>query len=146
MLRAGYQCEVLRPSGLRCSATATDVHHIVSRDVAPEGGYVAENGIACCFGCHNRAEQDALDPGGLYGPRRLRAAIGQTPRDLAALLLAISLGRALSREQELFLRGLSARVSSTKAVAYLVATLAADWRDLATSLGSDDWREARGHP
>lgn len=109
----------------------------------PAGGYIASNGIACCFGCHDHAERDALDPGGLYSPARLRAAIGETPRELADLLLALDLGRALTREQKTGLRLLAGDISPTKWVAWSAATIAADWRDLACATGAADWTEQR---
>ena len=35
-----------------------DAHHIVSRDIAKDGGYVLENGITLCPGCHIKAEEN----------------------------------------------------------------------------------------
>jgi hypothetical protein len=35
-----------------------DAHHIVNRDEMPYGGYVRENGIALCTGCHIKAENE----------------------------------------------------------------------------------------
>ncbi len=37
-----------------------DAHHITSRDLMPNGGYVKENGITLCDVCHVQAESDAL--------------------------------------------------------------------------------------
>lgn len=34
-----------------------DAHHITDRSLMPNGGYVVENGISLCEGCHMRAEQ-----------------------------------------------------------------------------------------
>lgn len=33
-----------------------DSHHIVDRHLMPAGGYVKENGISLCPGCHEKAE------------------------------------------------------------------------------------------
>lgn len=56
--RDGYRCVV-------CGATRPlDAHHIVSRDVMPNGGYIKSNGITLCdteHGCHYKAETAAAD-------------------------------------------------------------------------------------
>lgn len=57
--RARYRCE-----GPGCGFTSTperaeaelDAHHITDRNEMPSGGYVAENGIALCPPCHEKAE------------------------------------------------------------------------------------------
>lgn len=36
--------------------TYLDAHHITDRTLMPAGGYVAENGISLCPGCHEKAE------------------------------------------------------------------------------------------
>jgi len=33
-----------------------DAHHITDRNLMPNGGYVKENGISLCPGCHEKAE------------------------------------------------------------------------------------------
>lgn len=33
-----------------------DAHHITDRTLMPNGGYVKENGISLCPGCHEKAE------------------------------------------------------------------------------------------
>ena len=33
-----------------------DAHHITDRNLMPNGGYVAENGISLCPSCHEKAE------------------------------------------------------------------------------------------
>ncbi len=33
-----------------------DAHHISSRDIMPNGGYVSQNGISLCSECHQKAE------------------------------------------------------------------------------------------
>ena len=33
-----------------------DAHHITDRNLVPNGGYVKENGISLCPGCHEKAE------------------------------------------------------------------------------------------
>jgi len=82
--RAQYRCQ-----GPGCSVVATattaeevlDAHHITDRNWLPNGGYVAENGIALCKapgGCHEKAEQyhatGTAYPG--YAPADLYAVIG----------------------------------------------------------------------
>jgi predicted restriction endonuclease len=57
--RAKYRCE-----GPGCSFKSSperavqelDAHHITDRNEMPNGGYVAENGIALCPPCHEKAE------------------------------------------------------------------------------------------
>jgi len=34
-----------------------DVHHIINRNLLPNGGYVKENGISLCSVCHMKAEE-----------------------------------------------------------------------------------------
>jgi len=53
-----------------CVGIAVDAHHIISRDIAPNGGYVEENGVSLCEGCHIRAEA------GEWSAEQLRAMIG----------------------------------------------------------------------
>jgi hypothetical protein len=64
----------------RCTAPATDAHHIESRDTAPDGGYVLSNGIALCEEHHKLAERDQRCPydggDGWYRPAQLRKWIG----------------------------------------------------------------------
>lgn len=63
MKRAGNRCQTVGPTLAeprktgRCVRSAVDPHHIVSRDVAPEGGYTIDNGIAVCAECHIEAER-----------------------------------------------------------------------------------------
>jgi 5-methylcytosine-specific restriction endonuclease McrA len=38
-------------------AIVLDAHHITDRNLMPDGGYVPENGITLCAGCHVLAEQ-----------------------------------------------------------------------------------------
>jgi len=57
--RAGYRCQ-----GPGCGFASApdraeselDAHHITDRNEMPNGGYVAENGIALCAPCHEKAE------------------------------------------------------------------------------------------
>lgn len=57
-----------------------DSHHIVDRNLLPNGGYVPENGIALCSGCHIKAEQfhdtGTSYPG--YSPEELYAKVGSS--------------------------------------------------------------------
>lgn len=51
-----------------------DAHHITDRNLMPHGGYVTENGISLCPGCHHMAEvyhstgtaTDGFHPDDLY--------------------------------------------------------------------------------
>ena len=57
--RANYRCQ--GPGcGFACTrATAAehlDAHHVTDRREMPAGGYVADNGIALCATCHEKAE------------------------------------------------------------------------------------------
>ncbi len=58
--RAGYRCECCGKPGvdrqLDEPGDKLDAHHIVDRHWFPKGGYVAENGISVCDGCHLKAE------------------------------------------------------------------------------------------
>jgi predicted restriction endonuclease len=37
--------------------TQLDAHHITDRNLMPNGGYVAANGISLCPACHEKAEE-----------------------------------------------------------------------------------------
>lgn len=39
-----------------CFEKAEDAHHITDRNLMPNGGYVAENGVSLCATCHLKAE------------------------------------------------------------------------------------------
>ncbi|MFV7789190.1 HNH endonuclease, partial [Enterococcus faecium] len=41
---------------------AVDVHHITSRKLMPNGGYVLENGISLCSECHLDVELEPTHP------------------------------------------------------------------------------------
>ena len=41
-----------------CGWPADDAHHIIDRHEIEGGGYVAENGISLCAGCHAKAEME----------------------------------------------------------------------------------------
>ena len=60
---------------------ALDAHHITSRDLLPNGGYVVENGISLCADCHVKAEVHWSTgtplPG--FAPADLYRLIGSTP-------------------------------------------------------------------
>lgn len=71
--RAGNVCQA-REVGQRCGLGAADAHHIVSRDVAPGGGYDPSNGIALCPAHHLDAER------GRWTPETLREWIDVRPR------------------------------------------------------------------
>jgi len=64
-----------------CSAEGRlDAHHIVNRNLMPNGGYVCENGISLCPSCHKKAEAFYSDgipfPG--YSVEELFGAIGSS--------------------------------------------------------------------
>lgn len=79
--RDGFACRVCgfaSPPG-RAEADL-DAHHITDRNEMPNGGYVAENGIALCSTCHHSAEAhhrgDAVPPG--FAPEELYSLIGSS--------------------------------------------------------------------
>lgn len=49
--RDKHTCAACGASGVKL-----DAHHITDRTLMPNGGYVAENGISLCEGCHLKAE------------------------------------------------------------------------------------------
>lgn len=57
-----------------------DAHHITDRNLMPGGGYVVENGISLCPGCHEKAEE--FHRSGRYipgmSPDELYARIGSS--------------------------------------------------------------------
>jgi hypothetical protein len=57
-----------------------DAHHVTDRHEMPHGGYVAENGITLCAGCHAKAEAfhcgNPSPPG--FTPTELYARIGSS--------------------------------------------------------------------
>lgn len=60
-LRAIFRDAVFDRDGYRCvtcgeGSTKLDAHHITDRKDMPNGGYVVENGISLCEGCHLKAE------------------------------------------------------------------------------------------
>jgi len=63
-----------------CGVRAGDAHHIIDRKEISNGGYVPENGISLCAGCHMKAEvwhssgKTVWTPG--YHPDDLFAVIG----------------------------------------------------------------------
>jgi 5-methylcytosine-specific restriction endonuclease McrA len=86
--RDGFACRVCRfaPKPERADSEL-DAHHITDRHEMPNGGYVAENGIALCSTCHLQAEAhhrgDPVPPG--FTPAELYALVGSSAeRALAA--------------------------------------------------------------
>jgi predicted restriction endonuclease len=63
-----------------------DAHHITDRNEMPNGGYVAENGIALCRPCHEKAEAfhrgEQIPPG--FAPADLYDLIGSSEADARA--------------------------------------------------------------
>lgn len=61
--RDGNKCRIC---GKPASAHKLDAHHITDRNLMPNGGYVASNGISLCDGeggCHMKAEQFHISGG-----------------------------------------------------------------------------------
>jgi 5-methylcytosine-specific restriction endonuclease McrA len=56
--RDGSSCRVCRRGkiGSLLASEQLDAHHITDRHKMPHGGYVVENGISLCQGCHVKAE------------------------------------------------------------------------------------------
>jgi len=78
--RDHYCCKVCGEKG---SDETLDAHHITNRDLMPNGGYCAENGITLCKklgGCHEKAEAfnwtTNIVPG--FEPNTLYNHIGST--------------------------------------------------------------------
>jgi 5-methylcytosine-specific restriction endonuclease McrA len=63
-----------------------DAHHITDRHEMPNGGYVAENGVALCEVCHRKAEAfhrgEPVPPG--FGPADLYVLIGSGAEEARA--------------------------------------------------------------
>lgn len=64
-VRAAFRDSVFSRDGNKCRACGwslqtaevqLDAHHITDRNLMPNGGYVKENGISLCPGCHEKAE------------------------------------------------------------------------------------------
>lgn len=85
--RDGYSC---RACGFESSPERAEVeldaHHITDRNEMPNGGYVAENGIALCEECHKKAEShhrgEPVPPG--FSPEELYALIGSSAEEARA--------------------------------------------------------------
>lgn len=76
--RDDNKCKICGISGAVC---ALDAHHIIPREVMPNGGYVKENGITLCDqpeGCHEKAEAHLAhkDIETIYGFENLYKLIG----------------------------------------------------------------------
>jgi predicted restriction endonuclease len=55
--RDGFRCAVCGMKSSKDKAEEElDAHHITDRNEMPNGGYVKENGISLCSGCHEKAE------------------------------------------------------------------------------------------
>ena len=79
--RDGFACRVCGfASAPERAEEELDAHHITDRNEMPNGGYVAENGIALCDACHALAEVyhrgEPVPPGFL--PAELYALIGSS--------------------------------------------------------------------
>lgn len=65
-----------RHLGVVCRSPAVDAHHLIERRLFADGGYLADNGVSLCAGCHLQAEQT------LFAPDELRERAGITDRVL----------------------------------------------------------------
>jgi predicted restriction endonuclease len=79
--RSGFACECCGFASTPENAEdELDAHHITDRHDMPNGGYVAENGIALCAACHLKAEAfhcgEAVLPG--FSPPELYTLIGSS--------------------------------------------------------------------
>lgn len=77
--RDGFRCAMCgMKSGKDTAEQDLDAHHITDRNLMPNGGYVKENGISLCIGCHKKAEEfhstGIAHPG--YSPEDLYKKIG----------------------------------------------------------------------
>lgn len=43
-----------------CGCPAVDAHHIMQRKLFPDGGYLLDNGVSLCSGCHVLAESSQI--------------------------------------------------------------------------------------
>lgn len=87
-VRDSFRRAVLSRDGTRCRVCGApggeggrllDVHHITDRHEMPNGGYVPENGIALCAGCHEKAETwHKGEPVEGFSPQNLYALIGSS--------------------------------------------------------------------
>lgn len=58
-----------------------DAHHVIPRDLMPNGGYVPQNGVTVCGSCHEGCESywvrgDGVPP--RYWPEQLFRLIGSS--------------------------------------------------------------------
>lgn len=62
-----------RHACVACAKAAVDAHHLLERRLFPDGGYLLDNGVSLCAGCHLEAEATTISPGHL----RERAGIAR---------------------------------------------------------------------
>ena len=43
-----------------CPEEAIDAHHVIDRDLWPDGGYYVDNGVSLCSVCHINAESGKI--------------------------------------------------------------------------------------
>jgi 5-methylcytosine-specific restriction endonuclease McrA len=72
LIREKFRRAVFTRDGNRCRVCSKDhckldAHHITSRKLMANGGYVKENGISLCDCCHIKAEVGVLTSEFLYG-------------------------------------------------------------------------------
>lgn len=77
--RDGFSCAMCgMKSSKEKAEEELDAHHIVDRNLLPNGGYVPQNGISLCEPCHIKAEvfhsTGTAEPG--YSPEDLYKKIG----------------------------------------------------------------------
>lgn len=45
---------------VKCGQPGVDAHHLIDRSLWPDGGYLLDNGVTLCAGCHLKAERTQL--------------------------------------------------------------------------------------
>ena len=89
LIRQRFRDDVFSRDGNKCrccgwsvfvDGLVLDAHHITDRKLIPKGGYVKENGIALCPGCHEKAEVFHVTGHPLhnYSPEDLNKLIGSS--------------------------------------------------------------------
>ncbi len=95
--RANFRSAVFTRDGHKCKCCPKtndlDAHHIIDRNEMPNGGYVKENGITLCPGCHRDAEV-------WHESNKTASADGFHPLDLFGLI-GSSLTEAIAASKRL---------------------------------------------
>lgn len=100
-VRANFRNAVFERDQFMCRVCSSkdgrlDAHHVTDRNDMPAGGYVKENGISLCVGCHVLAEQfhrtGVAEPN--YSPEDLYKLIGSSRE------AALAASQKLAKQQE----------------------------------------------